>query len=217
MRLLAPASEWGAIDSHIETIRKIEMQLSEQIANGGGTNEGCVLPPEPDESLKGETGSKYDYDDPASNDSDEEVHELVGKTHMSIIRAAFQCDIIRVATFQWSPGTNHVSFAGLDPNNPEQIYMHHPLSHKMGDPAFYNGSPPGGSTLRCMVVLGDTRHPSSRRARLSETWRRRTGLPLMEMVDPSLIDALSPSANCPTACDMLELPLETSIISLKPG
>jgi hypothetical protein len=145
LRLLAPASEWGAIDSHIETIRKIETQLSEQIANGGGTNEGCVLPPEPDESLKGETGSKFDYDDPTSNDSDEEVHELVGKTHMSIIRAAFQCDIIRVATFQWSPGTNHVSFAGLDPNNPEQIYMHHPLSHKMGDPAFYNGSPPGGS------------------------------------------------------------------------
>src|SRR5262245_45210350 len=75
------------------------------------------------------------------------------------------------------------------------------------------GSPPGGSTLRCMVVLGDTRHPSSSRARLSETWRRRTGLPLMEMLDPSLIDALSPSTNWATACDMLELPLDATIIS----
>jgi len=65
------------------------------------------------------------------------------------------------------------------------------------------GSPPGGSTLRWIVVLGDTRHPSSSRALVSETLIRRTGLPLMETVEPSVIDALSPSTTCATACDML--------------
>ena len=43
---------------------------------------------------------------------------MIGKTHMEIIRTAFLCDLIRVATFQWSPGTNHVSFRDMMPNNP---------------------------------------------------------------------------------------------------
>jgi hypothetical protein len=47
-----------------------------------------------------------------------------------------------VATFQWSPGTNHVSFKGLDPSAPETIWMHHPLSHRVVDAAFFNGPRP---------------------------------------------------------------------------
>jgi hypothetical protein len=37
---------------------------------------------------------------------------------------------IRVGTFQFSPGTNHVSFKGMFPNNPDRISMHHPVSHE---------------------------------------------------------------------------------------
>jgi hypothetical protein len=65
----------------------------------------------------------------AAATDDSVIHEQVGKAHMDIIRTAFVCDLIRVATFQWSPGTNHVSFKGLFPNNPAGIYMHHPTSH----------------------------------------------------------------------------------------
>jgi len=52
---------------------------------------------------------------------------------------------MRVATFQWSPGTNHVAFKGLDPNDPDTIWMHHPLSHQVTDASFFNGPRPGES------------------------------------------------------------------------
>ena len=80
-----------------------------------------------------------------ANTSDETTHEAVGKAHAAILRTALACDLIRVATFQWSPGTNHVSFKGLDPNDPDAIWMHHPLSHQVSDHAFFNGSRPAES------------------------------------------------------------------------
>jgi hypothetical protein len=143
VRTLSPASERTKIDAHADAIRKIEMQLSDQIMNpptGEGT---CALPVEPDGSLTGKNADRLsDYGDPTTMTDDSGTHRAVGKAHWSVIKAAFQCDLIRVATFQWSPGTNHVSFSGLDPNSPGTIYMHHPLSHKVGDPGFYNGSRP---------------------------------------------------------------------------
>ena len=145
VRLLCPANERTKIDAHAEAIRKIEMQLAEQIANPP-TGNTCALPTEPDESLSGKTSDRLsDYNDPTTSTDDSGTHRAVGKAHFGIIKAAFQCDLIRVATFQWSPGTNHVSFKGLDPNSPNTIYMHHPLSHKVQDPAFYNGSRPSSN------------------------------------------------------------------------
>jgi hypothetical protein len=46
-----------------------------------------------------------------------------------VLKAAFICDVIRVGTFQWSPGTNHVGFA-LFPGT-TQPYQHNPQSHKI--------------------------------------------------------------------------------------
>jgi hypothetical protein len=46
-----------------------------------------------------------------------------------VLKAAFVCDLIRVGTYQWSPGTNHVGFA-LYPGT-TQAYQHHPTSHKI--------------------------------------------------------------------------------------
>ncbi len=145
LKTLGPASERDKIDSHAAAVRKLEAQLTDQISNGGtGTTGECTLPPMPDSSLTGKTGDTLggDYNNPVANQSDETTHEAVGKAHAAIIRAAFACDLIRVATFQWSPGTNHVSFKGLDPNSPNTIYMHHPLSHRVGDANFYNGARP---------------------------------------------------------------------------
>jgi hypothetical protein len=144
LKTLGPSSERDKVDSHAAAVRKLEAQLAEQIESGGMTTEGCVAPPIPDESLTGKNGDTGggDYGSPEANTSDDTTHEAVGKAHAAILRAAFACDLIRVGTFQWSPGTNHVSFKGLDPASPNTIWMHHPLSHRVGDANFYNGSRP---------------------------------------------------------------------------
>jgi hypothetical protein len=144
---LAPGSERPKIDAHTAAIRKIEQQITDQIANpssvGGGA--GCMEPMAPDPKLVGKTGSHSDYANPVTTIADDVTHEQIGKLHAGIILAAFQCDIIRVATFQWSPGTNHVSFKGLMPGEPNTIYMHHPQSHKIGSASVANGPPPTDS------------------------------------------------------------------------
>jgi hypothetical protein len=137
MRTLAPGIEAREkIDVHTAAIRKIEMQLTTQINNGTMTPTTCTLPAMPDPSLLGKTGSRSEYMNvptPAAAD-DSPLHEQIGKAHMGILKAAFICDLVRVGTFQWSPGTNHVSFKGLFPNAPNAIYMHHPTSHIIGSP-----------------------------------------------------------------------------------
>jgi len=61
--------------------------------------------------------------------ADDTLHLQIGQLHQAIIMAAFRCDLTRVANFQWSPGTNHIAFNGLHPDNPKGIFQHHPISH----------------------------------------------------------------------------------------
>jgi hypothetical protein len=129
LKQIAPAGEGSKIDLHAEAIRNVEEQLAVQIEQGT-ISVGCEPPTPPDSSLMGEnSGRNGDYGRAETNAADDQLHEQIGKAHAGIIKAAFQCDLMRVATFQWSPGTNHVSFAGQYPDNPNAIYMHHPLSH----------------------------------------------------------------------------------------
>jgi hypothetical protein len=147
MRLLAPADERVKIDSHTAAVRQIENQLADQIAMGGMGNGGnCTAPMMPPMGLTGVSSNvNSDYATAKGKSDDAPNHEAVGNAHAGIIRAAFACDIIRVATFQWSPGTNHVSWKGADPERPDEIYMHHPLSHKNGNKGFFDGQQPGTS------------------------------------------------------------------------
>jgi hypothetical protein len=134
LKTLGPASERDKIDIHAEAIRKVETDLSNQLNGTGPAAAACVAPSKPDASVIGQADGRKqrrDYDNFATTSSDDVTHEAVGKLHMSIIRAAFQCDIVRVASFQWSPGTNHVAFKGMYPGEPNSIYMHHPLSHRI--------------------------------------------------------------------------------------
>jgi hypothetical protein len=146
LNTLAPASERTKIESHAAVIRQIEAQLSEQI-NNPPTTGTCTLPMMPDPAVVGKSADRLaDYGNPIAKSDDAPVHEQVGNAHAGILRAAFACDLIRVATFQWSPGTNHVSFKGLDPNSPDTIYMHHPLSHAQTASSFFTGSRPSNAT-----------------------------------------------------------------------
>ena len=75
--------------------------------------------------------SHNNYGNAMTTTDDSPEHSKVAHLHMDILRTAFICDLIRVGTFQFSPGTNHVSFGGQFPNS-NAIYMHHPESHQIG-------------------------------------------------------------------------------------
>jgi hypothetical protein len=174
LQTLAPSSERDKIEGHAQAVRKIEAQLSDQIAMGGTGGGGeCVAPMPPDGALIGKTGDALggDYGDPETNTEDGPLHEQIGKAHMAILRGAFACDLIRVATFQWSPGTNHVSFKGLDPNSPNTIWMHHPLSHKVADASFYNGSRPSSNAYIWDAMVNANRWYFQKTADLINEWR----------------------------------------------
>ena len=132
LRTLAPASESVRIDQHEAVIRKLETQLAAQLAGPAGT--ACQPPGAPDPALVGKSGSKNVVGMPAAP-AEDVLHAQIGRLHASILRAAFQCDLIRVATFQWAPASSHVSFGGLYPADPAGAYMHAPLSHRVTNPA----------------------------------------------------------------------------------
>jgi hypothetical protein len=69
------------------------------------------------------------YGNSLAKQDDAPIHAQVGQAHLEVLKAAFVCDIIRVGTYQWSPGTNHVGFA-LYPGD-TRPYQHHPTSHKI--------------------------------------------------------------------------------------
>ena len=124
LKTIAPGSEAPKIDIHADAIRKIEEVLTMQINSGVITPPSCTPPAMPDAALVGKNSKvNGDYRNVGSGPTtatvdDSGIHEQIGKAHMGILKAAFVCDLIRVGTFQWSPGTNHVSFKGLYPGNP---------------------------------------------------------------------------------------------------
>jgi len=156
LKTLAPGSQASKIDIHADAIRKVEDVLTTQI-NMGTIVPGMCTPPGMPANLQGMTGSRNDYKAVGSGPTTASVddspnHAAIADAHMDIIRTAMQCDLIRVATFQFSPGTNHVSFKGLYPGNANGIYMHHPTSHQISDANDSLGTslPPAG--LRQEVV-----------------------------------------------------------------
>lgn len=150
LKTLAPGSESPRIDAHAEVIRAVETQLSDALENGVTLPE-CTVPEEPDPSVVGQSGSGFDYGDPQADVSDRELHAQIGALHTSIIRAAFQCDLIRAASFMWSPSTNHVAFDGMFPDDPEAIYMHHPVSHNITSKNDVMSSPPSSGFVASVI------------------------------------------------------------------
>ncbi len=137
LETLAPASERSKLEIHAQAIRDIETQISNQL-NGMGTGAANCMPPAMPPAVSGGASDKAnhnDYTNPKTTVADDTLHAQIGGLHMGIIKAAFVCDIIRVATFQWSPGTNHVARSQNQfPGETGTIYMHHPESHKIGTP-----------------------------------------------------------------------------------
>jgi len=161
MKTLVPSGAKNRLDIHAQAIRDIEGQVNGTINNLLGPNSGgvagrsgagggsggagggsggagagcpqCTFPsPPPDASGKsGSPGNQYGAGQDMGGSDDGPVHEQVAGLHMDILRAAMVCDLIRVATFQFSPATNHVAFGGLFPGD-NRFFQHHPTSHRIG-------------------------------------------------------------------------------------
>lgn len=140
LRTLAPAAEREKLDVHAEAIRGLERELQVQIDDRSpGT---CTPPRAPASGLAGlqaDTGSivlgEVDREDATSV-------AAVGMAHAAVIRAAFQCDLVRVATLQWVPSTNQVAIAGVNPEKPEAAYQIGSVHYAVQDHAFYAGPTP---------------------------------------------------------------------------
>lgn len=144
---LVPATEKPKLATHADAINQLQASLMAQLGPTTGMPGGvCVKPATP--LLFNQTGigahgntmnelpgggsklSGVDYYDPA--DPNNHPHIALGRLQLSLIKTAFVCDLVRVATFMWSAGTNWVVFPGnmngsTIPNNAPN--PHHPPSH----------------------------------------------------------------------------------------
>jgi hypothetical protein len=113
LRALVPAAERSKLDAHGEAIRELEHTFDQAITVPTGR---CMAPAAPKA-----------YPDTTNEFGTNPYHAEVGQLHLALVRTAFACDLTRVATFMWAPGTNHVTFGGLFPGM--KTSEHHPPSH----------------------------------------------------------------------------------------
>jgi hypothetical protein len=157
MNTLVPASEKDRLAAHAVAIQSLEASLKQTYGSTVQTP-SCVKPATPPTyNMVGETGggkiggisstssnlSGEDYypstaDCTPSADVSCHAHQDVAVNQLRLIKAAFACDLVRVATFMYSAGTNWVVFpstfqgatissAALGNNG--QSTPHHPPSH----------------------------------------------------------------------------------------
>lgn len=125
LRRIAPSSEAPKIEAHAEAIRNAERQVSDQLeANEQLGN--CDVPSAPEPELVGQTGNAPYSTNVETDDSP--LHRRVALAHAAVLRAAFQCDLIRTATFQFAPSVSHVSFGGMWLSEPNRNAMHHAVA-----------------------------------------------------------------------------------------
>ncbi len=147
MRTLVPASEKVKLDAQADAIQ----QLEASIVGSGMASSSCIKPsapmsftesgkgPQPSDGGNAPNGgssklSGVDYYD--SKDPNDHPHQVLGQLQLSMIKAAFSCDLVRVSTFMWSAGTNWVVFPGSFDGGTlgSSPSPHHPPSHTT-DPA----------------------------------------------------------------------------------
>lgn len=129
LKALAPKSQADNLEAHEQAIRELEKELDQE-PNDPST---CGVPMQP------ETIPISTYIDPYSSSHvvkqrDDVTHDRIAQLHFSLIKAAFRCDLTRVVTFQFSPGTNHVSFGDMWPPDPSLFKVHHTTSHDPDTP-----------------------------------------------------------------------------------
>jgi hypothetical protein len=120
LRSIAPASERGKLDAYANAINQLEASLRAKYGNTGGACVTPAVPPSFPSTSTGKQGggsgttyttlSGVDYYVPGQPSS--HPHADLGQMQLRLIKAAFACDLTRVATFMWAPGTSWVQFPG---------------------------------------------------------------------------------------------------------
>jgi hypothetical protein len=154
MQTLIPATEKDRLASHLASIQMLESSLRQTYASMPNTNV-CMKPSTPPTYANTSSGHQMMGTDPATkvytNGSgvdyyvtgapNSHPHLDLGQNQLRLIKTAFQCDLVRVATFMWSAGTNWVvfpgTFQGATIKGNFQSTPHHPPSH----------SDPSGDTM----------------------------------------------------------------------
>jgi Protein of unknown function (DUF1552) len=145
MQTLIPSSEKDRLLAHGAAIQNLESTLR---ATYGGAMSSCAKPPMPANYAATASGqsqtstvfTKLSGVDYYVNGSNAHPHLDLGQNQLRLIKAAFACDLVRVATFMWSAGTNWVvfpgTFQGATIKGNLQSTPHHPPSHSdpSGDP-----------------------------------------------------------------------------------
>jgi hypothetical protein len=153
LKTLVPASERDRLTAHADAIAQLEARLQATYGTQSTTNSVCTKPAAPpnymDTTSQGDAGFQefegnptvytnlggVDYYVPNQPTSHPYVDQ--GQTQLRLIKTAFACDLVRVATFMWAAGTSWVVFPGTFQGatiagNPQST-SHDPPSHT--DPA----------------------------------------------------------------------------------
>jgi len=146
MQTLIPSTEKDRLANHAIAIQQLEASLRQTYGMMPNTSV-CTKPAMPPTYANTSTGkqmmgtapntsvfttySGVDYYVTGSPNS--HPHLDLGLNQLRLIKTAFACDLIRVATFMWSAGTNWVVFPGMFQGasikgNPQST-PHHPPSH----------------------------------------------------------------------------------------
>jgi hypothetical protein len=143
MRSMIPAAETVKLDMYASAVQQLQSSLQ---------GNACKAPAQPQSFVQSGTGatgsgvapaggtmlSGVDYYDP--KDPNNHPHQVLGSLQLQMIKAAFQCDLVRVATFMWSAGTNWVVFPGMfngasiNGSATAAASAHHPPSHTTSAP-----------------------------------------------------------------------------------
>ena len=117
-----PAAERPKLDAHLAAIQQLETQVTNSIGVG------CMRP----DAMP--ALSEIPPDAPAGLRIDALDHTRLIKTQLNTIKVAFQCDLIRTATFSFGHGNSDVQFAVLNSNKVDPTKPLHETSHQT-DPA----------------------------------------------------------------------------------
>jgi hypothetical protein len=126
---LAPSSQREALEAHAAAIREVEKEFDADPRDPVS----CGVAQEPEVIEVSGHIDPYESSH-VVKERDDVKHARIGALHFAVIKAAFRCDLTRVVTFQWSPGTNHVSFGELWPPNSAIFKVHHTTSHDPDTP-----------------------------------------------------------------------------------
>jgi len=146
MQTLIPATEKDRLTLHSDAIAQLESSLR-QTYSGMPNTSVCTKPTMPPTYANTSTGRQMMGTDPkttvfttgsgvdyyVTGSPNSHPHLDLGLNQLRLIKTAFQCDLVRVATFMWSAGTNWVvfpgTFQGATITGNLQSTPHHPPSH----------------------------------------------------------------------------------------